>query len=202
MRVAVAAAVVGVLAGGTAVAAANAKPGSPLWSVSQVINPARAHRLAAEDALAKARQAIADKHPDQAAQLLDKAAKLIADVRDPQQAARLRAELAELEQLLINAITPGFPPPGTSPGGSRHRHPAALRTASVASADIQPRLRFGAAGSPAVLAPGTYAASDSSAEEPAPIDAAQPASARSWRLGGGIWPMQWPGSERGSPNHR
>jgi hypothetical protein len=114
LRIAVAAAAACVLAGGTTVAAANANPGSPLWSISQVINPARAHRLAAEDALAKARQAIADKHPDQAAQLLDKAAKLIADVRDPQQAARLRAELAELERLLISA-TPGITLPGTGP---------------------------------------------------------------------------------------
>ena len=135
VRIAIAAAVVGVLAGGTTVAAANANPGSPLWSISQVINPARAHRLAAEDALAEARQAIADKHPAQAAQLLDKAAKLIADVRDPQQAARLRAELAELEQLLISA-TPGVTLPGTSPdpqpssspSGTPHPSPAPSST--------------------------------------------------------------------------
>jgi len=135
LRIAVAAAVVGVLAGGTTIAAANATPGSPLWSISQVINPARAHRLAAEDALAQARQAIADKHPDQAAQLLDKAAKLIADVRDPQQAARLRAELAALEKLLVDAA-PGITLPGTSPkpqpssspSGTPHPSPAPSST--------------------------------------------------------------------------
>jgi Anti-sigma-D factor RsdA to sigma factor binding region len=141
VRIAVAAAVIGVLVGGTAVAATNATPGSPLWSLSQVINPARAHRVAAEDALAQARQAIADKHPDQAARLLDKAAKLIADIRDPQQAASLRAELAEIEQLLINATTPGLPGPGITPGtrpssspsGAAHPSPAPTSTGGAGS---------------------------------------------------------------------
>jgi hypothetical protein len=136
VRIAVAAAVVGVLAGGTAVAAANATPGSPLWSISQMINPERAHRVAAEDALAKARQAIADKQPDRAAKLLDNAAKLIEQVRDPQLAARLRAELAELEQLLLSVTTPSVPLPGTSPGaqpspsstGAAHPSPASTST--------------------------------------------------------------------------
>jgi hypothetical protein len=141
VRIAVAACMIGVLAGGTAVAVATATPGSPLWPLSQVINPARAHRVAAEDALAQARKAIADKHPDQAERLLNKAAKLIEDVRDPQQAARLRAELAEIEQLLTNATASGLPLPGTSPGpqhpsapsGTAHPSPAPTPTGGSGS---------------------------------------------------------------------
>jgi hypothetical protein len=132
-RIAVAAAVVGVLAGGTAVAATNATPGSPLWAISQVINPARAHRLNAENALARARQAIAAKRPDVAASELEKAAKLIAQVNDPQQAAQLRAELAQLSQLLQQlTATMGVPlpgsgrgaPPSSTPDGAGHPSPA------------------------------------------------------------------------------
>jgi hypothetical protein len=74
--------------------------------------------------LSKARQAIADKHPDQAARLLDKAAKLIADVADPQQAARLRAELAQLEGLLVNITTPGITLPGSNPSQQPSSAPA------------------------------------------------------------------------------
>ena len=155
VRIAVAAAVVGVLAGGTAVAAANATPGSPLWSLSQVINPARAHRVAAEDALAQARKAIADKHPDQAARLLDKAAKLIADVRDPQQAARLRTELAEIEQLLINATTSGLPQPGISPGTQPSSSPSSTAHPSPAPTSTTGGSGAGLPGHLPTSVPGT-----------------------------------------------
>src|SRR5690348_9053894 len=59
VRLAVAAAAaVAIAVGGTAAAAAISGPGSPLWSITQVLYPQRADRLAAEDSLAQARQAI------------------------------------------------------------------------------------------------------------------------------------------------
>ena len=110
LRVAVAAAVVAALAGGTSVAAANATPGSPLWPLTQVVNPDRADQLGAESALAQARQAIAQGRRADARRLLDQAATMISRVRDPRAAARLRAELDELRALL--AAVPA--PPGTA----------------------------------------------------------------------------------------
>jgi hypothetical protein len=114
-RVAVAAAVIVAIAGGTAAAAATATPGSPLWSISQVIYPARADRIAAEDALAQARRAIDNRNFERARQALDQAEALISRVHDPRQAARLRIELQEVTQRLISATAPSVPPPTAAP---------------------------------------------------------------------------------------
>ncbi len=110
-RIAVAAAIIGAIAGGTAAAAATATPGSPLWSISQVIYPARADRIATEDALAQARRAIDNRNFDRARQALDQAEALISRVHDPRQAARLRVELQEVTQLLVSAAAPTVPLP-------------------------------------------------------------------------------------------
>lgn len=113
-RIAAAAAVIAAIAGGTAAAAATATPGSPLWPVSQVIYPARADRIAAEDALAQARRAIDNRNFERARQALDQARALISRVHDPRQAAHLREELQQVTQRLVNAATPNIPPPPTS----------------------------------------------------------------------------------------
>jgi len=129
-RIAVAAAVIAAIAGGTAAAAATATPGSPLWSISQVIYPARADRVAAEDALAQARRAIDDRNFERARQAVDQAEALIARVHDPRQAARLRVELQEVMQRLVSATALIVPPPTSTtapvplPSSSPARPPA------------------------------------------------------------------------------
>jgi hypothetical protein len=115
-RIAAAAAVIAAIAGGTAAVAATATPGSPLWSISQVIYPARADRIAAEDALAQARRAIDNENFDQARRALRQAEQLISRVHDPRQAARLRGELEQIQQLLVSATAPGGPLPTPTPG--------------------------------------------------------------------------------------
>lgn len=114
-RLAVAAAVAAAVIGGLALASANATPGSPLWPISKVMNPQRADRLDAENALTQARRAIDERHLAQARTALDQAAELISRVRDPRQAAQLRTELDQLRQLLA-AATAGLPLP--TPGAS------------------------------------------------------------------------------------
>jgi hypothetical protein len=132
-RIAVAAAIVGALAGGATVAAANANPGSPLWPITQVMYPARADRVAAENALEQARRAVIDRRFDEAARQLDRAAELISRINDPQLAAQLRAKLQHIRQLLASATTPGSPlptssptppQPSSSPRGAAHPSPA------------------------------------------------------------------------------
>lgn len=115
-RIAAAAAAIAALAGGTAAAAATATPGSPLWSISQAIYPERADRIAAEDALAQARRAVDNGNFDRARRALAQADQLISRVHDPRQAARLRGELEQIQQLLASAAAPGGPLPTTTPG--------------------------------------------------------------------------------------
>ncbi|OLB74267.1 MAG: hypothetical protein AUI14_24055 [Actinobacteria bacterium 13_2_20CM_2_71_6] len=95
-----AAAVLVLLGGGVAVAAANATPDSPLWPVTGVVNPQRANDLTADRVIAQARQAIADGRYADAQRLLDEAAGLVARIQDPQRAQRLRAELANLREAI------------------------------------------------------------------------------------------------------
>lgn len=114
-RIAVAAAGIAAVMGGIAAVAATATPGSPLWSISRVIYPQRADRVAAEDALSRARQDINDRDFPRARNALDQAASLISQVHDPRQAARLQAELEQLRQLLVTSTT-GIPLPTPSAG--------------------------------------------------------------------------------------
>src|SRR5439155_23051468 len=58
VRLGVAAAVLAVIAGGTGIAAAQATHGSPLWPITQLVNPQRAAVLDAESAIEAARQAV------------------------------------------------------------------------------------------------------------------------------------------------
>jgi hypothetical protein len=131
-RIAVAAAAVAAAVGGTVGAAATATPGSPLWPISQAIYPARADRLAAEDALAQARRAVDARNFEQARRALVHAEQLISRVRDPREAALLRGELRQIEQLLLSATAPsGLLPTATAgpaPDRSSSAHPARPRT--------------------------------------------------------------------------
>jgi hypothetical protein len=118
VRLGVAAAVVAVVMGGTGVAAAQAGPGSPLWPITQVVNPDRVALVNAESAIADARKAATQGRTADAQRLVDRAATLVSKVRDPRDAARLRAELDDVRHLLATVTAPGGPAgtvPGTSP---------------------------------------------------------------------------------------
>ncbi len=103
--------------GGVLVAALHATPGSPLWPISQILNPQRADVLTAQDTLDKARTAIAQHRYADAGRLLDLAQAQISRVRDPQDAARLRAELEALRLQLAELMngTPTAPLAPTAP---------------------------------------------------------------------------------------
>src|SRR5256885_1311242 len=115
VRLGVAAAVLAVVAGGTGVAAAQAGPGSPLWPITQVVNPDRVALLDAESAIADARKAASQGRTTDAQRLVDRAASLVSKVRDPRDAARLRTELDDVRHLLGTVTAPGGPA-GTGPG--------------------------------------------------------------------------------------
>ena len=122
-RLGVAAAVLAVVAGGTGIAAAQATPGSPLWPITQVVNPERASVLDAESAIADARKAVTEGRSADAQRLVDRAASLVSRVHDARDATRLRAELDDVRRMLgtIGApagapgTVPSAPAPGTVP---------------------------------------------------------------------------------------
>ncbi len=103
--------------GGVLVAALHATPGSPLWPISQILNPQRADVLTAQDTLDKARTAITQHRYADAGRLLDLAQAQISRVRGPQDAARLRAELEALRLQLAELMngTPTAPLAPTAP---------------------------------------------------------------------------------------
>jgi hypothetical protein len=107
VRLAVAAALVVAAAGGVSVAAAGARPDSPLWPVTKIVNPGSANVRAAQDAVAKARAALDAGHYDDARRLVDAAEPLISKVQDPRQAATLRDQLDAVRRALPAATVPG-----------------------------------------------------------------------------------------------
>jgi anti-sigma-D factor RsdA-like protein len=119
VRLVAAAALVTVATAGTSLAAANAGPDSPLWPVTQIVNPDRADALTAQATLDQARRAVTEGRQADARRLLDAAADQIARVRDPGTAQRLRAELDALRRTLSGAV-PGVatspPVVGPAPG--------------------------------------------------------------------------------------
>jgi hypothetical protein len=110
-----AAAAVILVAAGLLVAANRATPGSPFWPVTRVVNPERAEALAAEHAIARAREAAERGRYDDARRLADQAEGLIARVHDAKEARRLRAELESVRTLLAGARSTTAPP---APGGT------------------------------------------------------------------------------------
>jgi hypothetical protein len=103
VRLAVAAAVVIAAAGGVSVAAAGARPDSPLWPVTKIVHPQGANVRAARDAIAKARAAVDAGRYDDARRLIDQADALVSKVQDPQQSGQLREELDALRNALPSA---------------------------------------------------------------------------------------------------
>jgi hypothetical protein len=126
VRLAVAAAVVIATAGGVSVAAAGAQPNDALWPVVKIVHPGVADVRAAQDAIDKAREAVDEHRYADARQLVDRAAALVAKVRDPAQAQRLRGELDQVRALLTAAV------PSTGP--ARPAHPQQQTPTPAASA--------------------------------------------------------------------
>src|SRR5207245_6869320 len=86
-----------------------ASPGSPLWPITHLLNPDRAEVIEAESAIADARHAVTDGRTADAQRLLDQADTLVSRVRDPGEAARLRAELDDVRHLLATVNGPAAP---------------------------------------------------------------------------------------------
>jgi hypothetical protein len=124
LMVTVAAALV-VAAGLTVWAASGAQPGGPLWPITRIAFPDHADVAAAAQAVEQARTAAFEGRYDEARRLVDRADALIARVRSPEDARRLRAALDEVRRML-DALAPGgggptatpTPSPGSMPGSS------------------------------------------------------------------------------------
>ncbi len=130
-----AAAALAVAGGLTVAAASQAGPGSLLWPITRIAFPDHADVAAAQQAIDMARKAADEGRYEEAWRLVDRATALIARVRSPQDARRLRTELDQVRHLLT-AVSPDAGPtvpgstssppatsgapggaPGTGPGG-------------------------------------------------------------------------------------
>ena len=116
------------LGSGLIAGTATATPHSPLWPLAAAVDPARADVLTADNKLADARRAIADGRYADAQHLVDEAAAVVARIRDPQQATRLTAELADVRRKLSGARSGTHGAPGPTPA------PAPWPSAPVPSA--------------------------------------------------------------------
>lgn len=113
----VAAAAVVVIAGTGAVAtaASHAGPTSPLWSLTKVLYDQQAHEAAAQDEISRARLAAAAGRYDESSRLLDQALAEVDQIRDPEVANRLRAEVDAVRAMAPAANTPQGPGPSPAP---------------------------------------------------------------------------------------
>jgi len=149
---------VGALAGGVVAAASSATPNSPLWPVSQLLNPQRADRVAAQDALDRALTAAREGRFSDALRLIDQAQTLISKVDDPAERNRLQMELDRVRQLVSTAggvSQPGSPPrPGPSggpgPAGSSNP-PSGILPSVVVPSSVLPSLPVPSLPLPSVL---------------------------------------------------
>jgi len=116
------------LGGGLIAGTVTATPHSPLWPLAAAVDPARADVLTADNRLADARRAIVDGRYADAQHLVDEAAAVVARIRDPQQATRLTAELADVRRKLSGARSGTHGAPGPTPA------PAPQPSAPVPSA--------------------------------------------------------------------
>lgn len=120
-RAVAATAATALLGGGMAVAAEHARPGNPLWPVTEWLYPnlagSRAAADAASGAVAEARAALAAGHPENADRLLTRATALAERVTEPAERARLLSDIAALR---TRTATPtDLPPvPGEVPIGT------------------------------------------------------------------------------------
>lgn len=102
MPVTAAAALVVLALSGVGIAAGNAKPGSPLWGLTSVLNPQRAASLEAvhnvQIALTSAKQALAEGNPTLAQQAITKAGPELDRIQDQSRKQQLDAQRFNLAQ--------------------------------------------------------------------------------------------------------
>jgi Anti-sigma-D factor RsdA to sigma factor binding region len=127
--IAVAAAVMLIAAlGGVSLAALGATPGSPLWPISQILNPDRADVLAAQAAIGRVRTAIGQQRYDEAARLIDQAQVLVNKVHDGKRRQPLQAELDALRRELATRLSGSPAPPGAAASQAPSQAPGAGAT--------------------------------------------------------------------------
>jgi hypothetical protein len=107
--------------GGLAAGASQAGPNSPLWPLTKVMYPERADTRSAEQAISRARAAIAANRLDEANHQLDQATALVGRLQDSGDKRRLTDQIAQLRQLIAaktapsQPATPSAPVPGATP---------------------------------------------------------------------------------------
>ncbi|MFC3501617.1 anti-sigma-D factor RsdA [Micromonospora krabiensis] len=111
LRLAAAVLAVLALATGLGVGSRTAGPTSPLWSLTRVLHPEQAQVRGVEHDLALARAALTAGRPDEARDLVARARRDVAGVDDPATAARLRADLDEVDRLLAALVSAPTPSP-------------------------------------------------------------------------------------------
>ncbi len=139
-RVGLVVALVIAAAGGLSVAADRGGPDGPLWTVVRLVDPDRADTREAQDAVAKAHRAVDEHRYADARALIDRAYVLVAQVRDPVEQARLRAEL--------DALRRGLPAgaPDVAPGGGASTGPTGGPVPTPTTPTTAPGHTGGAAG--------------------------------------------------------
>ncbi|MET8361322.1 anti-sigma-D factor RsdA [Micromonospora sp. NPDC005171] len=103
------------LATGLGVASHDARPTSPLWSLTRVLYPERAEVLGVEHTTARAREAVADGRYDDARELVDQAQRDLGRVADPADVTRLRADIDAVLRDLAAHLCLGWPRCATGP---------------------------------------------------------------------------------------
>jgi len=133
LRLGLAAALLVAAAGGVSITANAAGPDGPLWSVVRLVDPGRADVREAQDSIDKARKAAAERRYDDARRLVEKADTQVARVQDPQQQARLRAELDAVRRSLpgLTGIAPGTAPGAPGQTGPSSATPGQAGTAAA-----------------------------------------------------------------------
>jgi hypothetical protein len=102
--------------GGLAAGASRAGPDSPLWPITKVMYPEQADTRAAEQAISRARAAIAADQFDEASHQLDIATALVGKLHSVPDKKRLTAQINELRALIAAHLAPSstFPSAGPS----------------------------------------------------------------------------------------
>lgn len=152
--------------GGTAVAAAHAGPGSPLWPITQLLYGDKAESRTAVEAagqvVADARVAAEQGRFGDAARLLDDATALLPKIHEPEDVQRLRAQLDAVRAMLPPgsvptepSVTPAAPTSGSPrpPAAPSPVLPAPAVESGAGPGVVPPTQAPAPTGAPSVLVP-------------------------------------------------
>jgi hypothetical protein len=101
--------------GGIAAGAGQAGPNSPLWPLTKVMYPERADTRSAEQAISRAKAAIAANRLDEANHQLDQATTLVGRLQNPDDKRRLTDQIAQLRRVLAAKTAPSLPATPSAP---------------------------------------------------------------------------------------